>query len=188
MCFTLCFSILRFSRAFYMRLEELEIRFVPMTAPVDAATLTRSFRSSYSATLRLLKEELLKVRATNVTIQAGYKKNQIRNDGMPYADAKPQHRAVVVQFSKRGETGILTFRGTRYKKFEDNLRAVALSLQALRAVDRYGVVDGEQYAGFKQLTAGPVTREEKVAHLAQHGGTPGERAAAAAALQRMSEL
>lgn len=171
-----------------MRLDELEIRFVPMAAPTDEPKFTRSFRASYASTLRMLKEELLKVGAVNVTIQAGYKKTQIRNDGMPYADAKPQHRAVIVQFSKRSEGGILTFRGTRYSRFEDNLRAVVLSLHALRAVDRYGVVDGEQYAGFKQLTAGPVTREDKVAHMAQHGATPGERDAAAAALRRIQNV
>lgn len=39
--------------------------------------------------------------------------------------------------------------------WEDNLRAIALALEALRKVDRYGVTRrGEQYTGWKQLTAG----------------------------------
>ena len=39
-----------------------------------------------------------------------------------------------------------------FDDWEDNLRAIALSLGALRAVDRYGVTkSGEQYRGFAQL-------------------------------------
>jgi hypothetical protein len=46
------------------------------------------------------------------------------------------------------------FEQKRYTTFDDNLRAIALSLEALRAVDRYGVTKrGEQYKGFAQLPA-----------------------------------
>lgn len=42
-----------------------------------------------------------------------------------------------------------------YDDWRDNLRAVALSLEALRAVDRYGVSRrGEQYRGWQALEAG----------------------------------
>lgn len=41
-----------------------------------------------------------------------------------------------------------------YEHWQANVRAIALTLEALRAVDRYGATQGRQYAGFQQLTAG----------------------------------
>ncbi len=39
--------------------------------------------------------------------------------------------------------------------WQHNVRAIALTLEALRAVDRYGATEtGQQYAGFKALPAG----------------------------------
>lgn len=41
-----------------------------------------------------------------------------------------------------------------YYTWQENLRAIVLTIGALRAVERYGVVQGdEHFAGFKQLTA-----------------------------------
>ena len=55
---------------------------------------------------------------------------------------------------------------------QDNVRAIALSLEALRAVDRYGVSKrGEQYAGWKQLTTGDsMSQAEARDLLASYGG------------------
>lgn len=42
----------------------------------------------------------------------------------------------------------------RFVTWEDNLRAITKTLESLRAVDRYEVIEGgEQYQGFKQITA-----------------------------------
>lgn len=42
--------------------------------------------------------------------------------------------------------------------WHENLRAIVLTIRALRAVERYGVVQGdEQFAGFKMLTTGAAT-------------------------------
>jgi hypothetical protein len=44
--------------------------------------------------------------------------------------------------------------------WQHNVRSIALGLQALRAVDRYGITRrGEQYAGFAALPAGGPDRE-----------------------------
>ena len=43
--------------------------------------------------------------------------------------------------------------------WKDNVRAIALALEALRKIDRYGVKSGSQYAGFKALPAGDFTVE-----------------------------
>lgn len=168
------------------RSEPIEIRFVPMAAPADEPAIRRQFRVSVGYTLRELREELAKVEAQNVTIQAGFRGNAIRNDGMPYADAKVTHRGVCVQFQHGVSGAPFVMRATKYSRYEDNLRAIVLTLRALRACSRYGIVDGQQYTGFRQLEAGPVTREDKIAHLAEHGATPGEREAARRALRRLN--
>ena len=61
----------------------------------------------------------------------------------------------------------------RFDNWKDNLRAIALSLEALRMVDRYGVtVKGEQYRGWTQLPAAPASYEmsgaDAAAFIAQH--------------------
>jgi hypothetical protein len=49
---------------------------------------------------------------------------------------------------------MLSFPCDRYLTYTENIRAIALSLEALRAVDRFGVTRGhEQYSGFKQIEA-----------------------------------
>ncbi len=48
--------------------------------------------------------------------------------------------------------GPLSYPCDRYSEWTDNLRAIALALKALRAVDRYGVTRrAEQYKGWSQL-------------------------------------
>ena len=50
--------------------------------------------------------------------------------------------------------GDLRYPAHRFHGWQDNVRAIALALEALRKVDRYGITQrGEQYAGWKQLPA-----------------------------------
>lgn len=127
----------------------IDARFVYLQQPAKCGTAHSEFKSNYSQTLNLLEAELRKLRAKEITIQAGFR--QVRNDGWPYSSAKPEHPAVALQF--RTAKGVLVFRAQRYKRFEDNLRAIAKTLEALRAVDRWGVVEGQQYTGFRQIEA-----------------------------------
>lgn len=149
----------------------IDLRFVPIPRPKNAGIKRAQFRSGYMDTLYMLESELGKLGAKLIVIQAGYKRDDIRNDGWPRASAKPEHPACVVQFQDRkGQQ--LAFRASKYTAFEDNLRAIAMTLEALRAVDRYGVVNGEQYTGFKQLGAAPppvtsMTRQDAAAFLAR---------------------
>lgn len=57
-----------------------------------------------------------------------------------------------------------------YPHWQANVRAIALGLEALRKVDRYGITSrGEQYRGFQPITASdntPMSREEAAAFLA----------------------
>lgn len=112
------------------------------------------FKTQYNKTLDLLEYELGKLNAKNVIIEAGFRLNQIRNDGWPYGGQKPEHPGVVLYF-KNGE-GDMQFPCGTYQKFENNIYAIALTLENLRAIDRYGVTLGhEQYRGFMALPVAP---------------------------------
>lgn len=109
-----------------------------------------AFRASYSATLDLLETELARLNARDIIVQAYFTLDQIRNDGWPRSSANPSEPGVIV--SCQTPKGPLAFPCDTYRTFDDNLRAIALSLQALRAVDRYGVTQhAEQYKGFTPL-------------------------------------
>ncbi len=128
-------------------------RFVFLPRPAKGLLFLRSqFQATYGRTLEDLERELGHLDAVDITIQAGFPTSKIRNDGWPYSSARPDHPGVVLQF--RQGKDILTFRSLKYGTFEENLRAIALTMDALRRVDRYGVVEGEQYQGFKRLEAG----------------------------------
>jgi hypothetical protein len=64
----------------------------------------------------------------------------------------PKHPGVVLYFETKD--GALTFPAATYERMQDNLHAIALTLECLRAVDRYGVtLAHEQYRGFLALPA-----------------------------------
>lgn len=121
-----------------------------------------TFRAGWSDTLELLDRELRYLKAESVVIQADFAESDIRLDGMPRANARsPQHPGVILSFeSKHGPLQYLT---DQHAFWQHNVRAIALGLGALRAVDRYGITrTGQQYTGWRQLTAGSglTTRQE----------------------------
>jgi hypothetical protein len=131
------------------------------------------FRAGYTDTLRLLDRELTKLGARQVVLQLALRPEEIRLDGRPKANARPSHPGVILSFESRH--GPLSYPCDTYDSWEDNLRAVALSLEHLRAVDRYGVTKrGEQYRGWSQLPnyTAPMTAEEALAVLAKYGERP----------------
>ena len=130
------------------------------------------FRAPWGKTLALLSYELDRLGATGIVIQVDLDPREIRLDGWPRGNARPRSPGVVVSFSS--PAGALSFPCDRYTRWEDNLRAIALSLEALRAVDRYGVTRrAEQYRGFTKLAAAgsdQMTREGAAALLAHLAG------------------
>jgi len=108
------------------------------------------FRASWGETLDQLRYELGKLRAKRIVIEIDLSEDQIRLDGWPKATAKPRYPGVIVSFEAK--EGPLRFPCDTFDFWQDNLRAIAKSLEALRAVDRYGVTKrGEQYTGWKRL-------------------------------------
>lgn len=130
----------------------IDLRFRPLEAPKPKARKRAPFKAGYKRTLDDLERELKHLQARNIVIEAGFDLNSIRNDGWPYSNAKPNHPAVAV--SATTKHGPVRWPCDTYDDWQDNLRAISLALEALRAVDRYGVTQGgEQYRGWAALPA-----------------------------------
>jgi hypothetical protein len=132
-----------------------------------------TFRANYNKTVSQLRAELSRAGARNVVIQSGHRGEDIRFDGLPKVNARaPRFPGVCLIFEKWKPIGkvnaagealgvyeTLEFPCATFKYWEDNLRAILLTLEALRAVARYGVSgtgaegagkteEAKQYAGF----------------------------------------
>jgi hypothetical protein len=110
------------------------------------------FRSNWGRTLNLLGAELRRWHGAAATLAVDVAPGMIRQDGGLRADARIVNPAVVWSFTVGADR--LDFGSDAYRHWQDNVHAVALSLEALRAVDRYGVAKGRQYVGFRSLPAG----------------------------------
>jgi len=154
----------------------IDARFVPLDRwPMEPTKSKRPdpFRTTYLQTLDLLESELRHLRANEVLIQAFFTREQLRNDGWPKTTAAPREAGVILSFKSRGKP--LSFPCDRYQTFDGNMRALALSLQALRAVDRYGVTKhAEQYQGWTQIDAAPLegfrSKEDAASFIASQMG------------------
>ena len=111
------------------------------------------FDSHWQATLDLLRYELARLGADAVVVKLALGDRDIRRDGYPKANARPDHPGVVIEW----QIGEAWYRraAEKYDRWQDNVRAIALTLEALHAVERWGAVSGEQYEGFRlELEAG----------------------------------
>lgn len=131
----------------------IQLRFVPIESwPGEKTKYPKSspFRSRYLTTLDDLETELNHLRAKEIVLQAAIDWSDIRNDGWPKSNAAFQHAGVILTFETKD--GPLSFPCDAYDDWQANLRAIALSLEALRAVNRYGVTRrSEQYQGWKRI-------------------------------------
>jgi hypothetical protein len=155
----------------------IDARFVPVEAwPGDKrASWKRAdsrFKATYARSLDDLERELKHLGAKGIVIQAYFTREQIRNDGWPRSSARPKEPGVVISFRNSKGTEF-SFPCDTYKSFEENIRAIALSLEALRTVDRYGVTQhNEQYKGWAKLPPAPdkMSCDDAAAFFALHGG------------------
>lgn len=153
----------------------IDLRFHPLTewpaarTPVAQRKSRWSFRAGWNETLALLEDELLKLRATDVVVSAALRSEDIRIDGWPRANASVTYPGVILSFSSKH--GPLRYLTDRYEFWQHNLRAIALGLGALRAVDRYGITErGEQYVGWKAIPATTTSRADSKGFLFKIAG------------------
>jgi hypothetical protein len=112
------------------------------------------FQSPWWATEELLCFEVEKLDGEDLVIEVDVEEYDIRVTGQLKANARASTPAVRVAFNSMH--GPLVYATDVFAKWQDNVRAIALGLEALRKVDRYGISRrGEQYAGYLQIEAGP---------------------------------
>jgi len=144
------------------------------------------FSATFHQTMRLLEDELWHLNGENVVIEVDVVPSQIRRDGKLNERARVLSPAVRIVFdSVHGQLTYATDRFVRNYKgpmddWKHNLRAIALGLEALRKVDRYGIAQhGEQYTGYLALEAGAggialggMTASEALTVLREYSGMP----------------
>lgn len=120
------------------------------------------FDANWTSTLKLLGREIDLLGGRDVVIEIDVREQDFKLNGELRSNAcTPEHPAVVVAF-ETNQHGSMLYRCDRFfapyygqVDWQHNVRAIALTLESLRAVDRYGATEtGQQYAGFKALPAG----------------------------------
>lgn len=129
-----------------------------------------------SRTLDDLDRELWHIGAKDAVVQVDLVGGEraIRQDGQVRADARAATPAVVLSFKRNGVP--LVFATDHFAKWEDNLRAIAKGLEALRLLERYHInQSGEQYRGWQALPASTttaLTTEQAAAAIVRRAGAP----------------
>jgi hypothetical protein len=134
----------------------------------EAPRVPTTFTATWTDTRDLLLAEADHLGANLVVVELDLTREDLRQDGEIRANARLQSGRVRVSLDTRH--GAMRYACDRYlparsgnrrgplQAWQANARAIALTLQALRAVDRYGAVhSAEQYRGFMAIEAGPVT-------------------------------
>jgi hypothetical protein len=150
--------------------------------PFTGRPVCSPFTAAWSSTLDLLDRELFHLGARHVVLEVDIPDGHFRRDGLPRADARASSTAVRLVFDTTRH-GTLQYATDRYGAdwygrilatgWQDNVRAIALGLEALRKVDRYGIArSGEQYRGYAQLPAAPapMTADEAQRVIERYSG------------------
>jgi hypothetical protein len=116
-----------------------------------------NFYSKWTDTLNLLEREtrMLGALRDSVTVATYHPAEAITRSGAIRVGSKlPPKPGVIVSFevNNKGQRRKMQYECDRFRHWEDNVRAIALALEALRKVDRYGVGRaGAQYQGYLAL-------------------------------------
>lgn len=87
-------------------------------------------------------------------LQIDVQESDLRLDGELRANARPASPDVAIAIDSPTK-GDLLFTCGHFLDWQDNVRALALSLESLRRVERYGVVQSnEQYRGWQAIGSG----------------------------------
>lgn len=110
-----------------------------------------TFKVAYNDTLGDLHHELKKLKGQDPMLQIDIPAHKIRNDGMPHSNApNPEFPGVILSFTT--PQGAMSFACDNYEDWKSNLRAIVLTLEALRSVNRWGAAtSGEQYRGYTAI-------------------------------------
>lgn len=108
---------------------------------------------SIEQAVTILRNEIGRLGGSGVVISTNTK---LRLDGLPYSkQAQPTDKGVAVYFTYRSRS--MCFACDRWDKVQDNIYAIAMTIEALRGIERWGSGDMVQQAftGFVALPAPP---------------------------------
>lgn len=130
-----------------------------------AAFRARSpFAAAWTTTAKDLRRELRALDATNVVLNLALRDRDLRLDGLPKANARVEHPGVILAFDSAH--GALRYHTDAFLTWRENLRGIALGMESLRRVERYGIAhDGQQYRGYREIEAQVMTADEARAVL-----------------------
>jgi DnaJ domain len=127
----------------------------PLTWPVNRPrakyTQPSKFKTTLGSAIRAVRDEVARLGGNNLIISSNL---PLRRDGIPYANAsQPADRGVAVYFTHKKRP--MCFACDRWSKVEENMWAIAKTIDALRGIERWGsgqMVE-QAFTGFVALPA-----------------------------------
>lgn len=119
--------------------------------PAHARTWSPFKNMTTDKCFRELMDELNRLGARRIIISSNLK---LRQDGMPYSQ-QPRHNdeGIAVYFTRKGVA--MSLACDKFNKREENMRAIAKTIDAIRGIERWGSSDMMEraFTGFAQLAA-----------------------------------
>lgn len=131
---------------------------------------------SIDGSTQILLKQLRLLGGANMVLSTNLR---LRLDGMPYSNqAQPRDQGVAVYFTYKNKA--MCFACDRWDKIQDNIYAVAMTIDALRGIERWGSGEMVQQAftGFVALPAPESTRAPEEVLGVRRGATHDEIEAA----------
>lgn len=145
------------------------------------------FKATYRVTIGQLEDEIRRMPGADISslaIEMWVDARDIRLDGQLRANARPNKQGVILTFNRHfritrpgqadeRKVQTLSYPCDAFDDWQDNLRAITLSLEALRKVERYGVFKYDDIVNRLALPSadGSVsTRESAAEFLEKHSG------------------
>jgi hypothetical protein len=111
---------------------------------------------SWPAAERHLLDEIRRVNGRDAVLELDVTESDLRLDGRLRANAQPALAAVRVAFDAPKLGGPMLYQCDEFDWWQDNVRGIGLTLEALRRIADYGAASrAEQYAGWRQISAAP---------------------------------
>src|SRR3954471_15012084 len=109
----------------------------PLSWPVgwnrSKMQVTSRFETNTTKALKLLTTEVHRLGGTSLVISTNV---PLRADGQMRADREPVDPGVAVYFQRQGKP--VVFACDKFDVVRDNLQAIARTIEAMRAIERYG--------------------------------------------------
>ena len=117
---------------------------------------------------RALLDELRRLGAVDVVISSNFKPSR---DGLPVeGNRRPMDQGIAIYFRLRGTSK--TMARDRYTRAEENMRALTLSIEAIRSLERHGGshMMERAFSGFEALPPPPSTHWSDVLDVSRDAG------------------